>query len=366
MNGSIRCCRCHSGIDERGDGTCPKCKKPKSYVIDFYWSYSLGGDGKHHKLRFGLDWTRTRSKLRTLRSQLDEGTFDPYEWGLITENPHTLAVYLKAWLVEVENDPARDPGTKEMYHTQVKRILATSQANVDLRRLETDDYKAMFAEMQGRNTTKGTTKKALSAFLTWARAKRHILSIPPLPQLKANDAKPKFVLTLLQQEEALCRLPAARRDLYASLMHIGGRVSEILCLQAADVNFAQKTVTLQRTWSADCIKESTKTGKPRTLPLTDTALEILQRAIGDKIGAACIWTRPDGTPYRLQKVEQEWKDKSGFPPCSAEGCDAAVLCYTVAERRCGPQHHSSPPGALKRHYHGTLSFGRRVLGQKCA
>ncbi len=43
MNGSIRCVRCNTGIDEGGDGICPKCKKAKSYFISFYWSEKLGG-----------------------------------------------------------------------------------------------------------------------------------------------------------------------------------------------------------------------------------------------------------------------------------------------------------------------------------
>ena len=70
MNGSIRCVRCNSGIDEEKDGICPKCKRAKSYYINIYWQ------GKHYPVRLRLDWEDTRKKLRKIRADIDEATFD--------------------------------------------------------------------------------------------------------------------------------------------------------------------------------------------------------------------------------------------------------------------------------------------------
>jgi len=306
MAGSIRCVGCHSGIDERSNGICPKCKKAKGYAINFYY------EGRHHRIRLGLNWTATRVKLRSLRASIDEGRFDPVEWGLVDQSPNSLGLRLSEWFDEVKDDTALTEGTKTMYATQVRRILGSPQATVNLLRLDIEDFRAMFKAMPLRNSTKQTTKKALRTFLTWARGKRYILYIPALPRISSDDAKAKYILTMEQQQAALERLPEGRRGLYQLMMNIGARVSEVLTLQVSDVNFARKVVILQRTWSGDTIRETTKTGKRRTLPLTDTALEILAEAIGDKIGNAYIWSKTDGTPYIRQEIYTEWMNKSGL------------------------------------------------------
>jgi integrase len=314
MNGSIRCVRCHSGIDERGDGICPKCKKPKSYEISFYWSHGLGGDGKHHTMKFHLDWTHTRAKLRRLRSDLDNSAFEPSEWGLTEHSPNSLELRMTEWLKEIDGLPPKDmaPSTRRLYHTQAKKVLASSTAKLDVRKLDHDDYKAIFAAASGRNSSKKTLRATVRVFLTWCRAKRYILNMPLLPRVKGGDEKEKYVLTPEQQEQALGRLPEERTDLYGFMMNIGARVSETLTLQAKDVKLERSAITINRTYSDDDVEERTKTRRARTLPLTDKAMEILKRNLTGKVGCAFVFSHPDGRPYTYDEIADEWSTMSGF------------------------------------------------------
>jgi integrase/recombinase XerC len=294
----------------------------------------LQGDGKHHLLKFGLNWDGTRSKLRALCADLDQRRFRPEDWGLTGVSPNSLGLRLEEWITKIEAIPDKDmaPGTKPMYGSHARRIADTSIANMDIRELDTEDYEAMFAELPGRNTTKKTTRAALRTFLTWCRRKRYILNIPLLPTIKANDAKPKYVLTVEQQEEALARLPEERRDLYRLMMRNGARVSEILTLQIRDVNLDRKTLTICRTWSGRKIKPAPKTNKPRVLPMTDTAAEIIKRNIGGKIGKSYIWSQPDGSPYTPHDISGEWTELSGF---NAPLKDATRRSYATHMRNAG-------------------------------
>lgn len=325
MNGSIRCVRCHKGIDEAGDGICPKCKISRSYEINFYWSHAHGGDGKHHHLRFGLDWARTRAKLRTLRSAIDEKTFDPAEWGLHS-GENSFGKRMDEYLLKVEGAPEGDyaPATKARYKTESKRILACKIehngeqvpiGDIDVKSLDYPDYESLVKVLPGRGTTKRTTKKFLHAFLSWCRENRYILIEPKLPIIRAKDAKLKYTLIRQEQKEALSRLPVERRDLYDLMMTCGARVSEILTLKVGDIRLGARAMTINRTYSEGKIKENTKTNNPRTLPLVKKALRILERNIKGKKKDAFVFSHEDGTPYTYREINEEWRTKSGYGWC---------------------------------------------------
>jgi integrase len=358
MNGSIRCVRCHSGIAELSDGICPKCKKPKSYEISFYWSHTLGGDSKHHVFKFGLDWRHTKGKLRTLRSQLDEGLFEPSEWGLTEDSPNSLELRMNEWLKEIDELPAKDMAmsTRRMYHTQANKVLASNLAKIDIKKLDHDDYKGLFANATGRNTSKKILKAAVNTFLTWSRAKRYILNMPLLPKIKGGDGKVKYVLTVDQQGEALDRLPKERRDLYDLMMNVGSRVSEALTLQVKDVNLERGVITINRTWSARELKESTKTNRPRTLPLMDKAIEILKRNISGRVGSAFIWTGENGEPYAYAEIAEEWREKSGF---NAPLKDATRRSWATRMRNAGVPIEAISAGLG----HTTIATTQRYLDE---
>ncbi|MGA2109802.1 MAG: tyrosine-type recombinase/integrase [Syntrophorhabdales bacterium] len=218
------------------------------------------------------------------------------------------------WLKEIDDLPPKDmaPSTRRMYHNQANKVLSSAIARINLGRLDFEDYGALFAGASGRNSSKKIMKQTVKTFLMWCRGKRYILSIPLLPKIKGGDEKTKFVLTVTQQEEALNKLPESRRDLYRLMMNLGARVSEVLTLQVRDVNLDRGVVTIQRTWSGREIKESTKTNHPRTLPLTDAAIEILKRNMGSKVGSAFVFSNADGSPYTYDQIIHEWKTSSGF------------------------------------------------------
>jgi integrase len=293
------------------------------------------------------------------------GTFEPADWGLLEASANSMLKRLPEWVEYIEDLPAKDlaPASKVVYRIQANRILALAEKpetakllELDIRKVDFPDYKAIFDALSGRNSAKKTLRSVIRLWLTWCRSRRYILTMPLLPTLKGGDSKTKYVLTAEQQDQALARLPEARRDLYGLLMNCGARVSEICTLQVKDVNLERRVVTIRRTWSARQLKESTKTNKERTLPLTATAVEILTRATAGKVGAAFIFTNASGEPYQYGFLDAEWKAKSGF---AVPLKDATRRSWATRMRNAGVPIEAISKGLG----HSTISTTERYLDE---
>jgi integrase len=306
--------RCNTGIDTEGSGICPKCRKAKSFYISFYWSEERGGRGRHERIRLGLDFTKTKSKLRKLRSDLDEGRFDPSEWGLSTESPNSFRIRAEEWLEIIEKTPDNvlGRGTRKTYINALRRCLDTPFAGLDIASIDHEELKELLTCLPGRNTSRRTTRSILRIFWRWCRIKRYIATIPPFPTVKANDAKPKYALTLDQQFEAFGKMPEHLRDIYYLMGYVGCRVGEILTVRISDISIERRCITFKRTWSAGRIKENTKTNRPRVFPLTEPALEIVRRAIRDRVGDVYLFPNSRGKPYRTSYIAGVFTAHSGF------------------------------------------------------
>jgi integrase len=310
MNGSIRCVRCNSGIDEEGDGICPQCKKAKSYYINIYWQ------GKHHPIRLRLDWEGTRKKLRKIRADIDEETFDLGEYLPLTQNPYSLGMKVEEWLTDILkscNNGSISEGTARSYHlTAKKHFLLSGLSSMDVRKIDGDVIKTFLEGLSLLGTSKRTVRGILKVFFTWLRWKNCIASMPPFPRIKGTGAKPKYVLTPEQQEQAFLRIPEHMRDIFRLMAVVGARVSEILTLRIKDINLDRRTVMIQRTWSGRKIKEAPKTNKARVFPLSDTALEVILRNVQGRIGNSYLFCKPNGEPYSTIYIDRLWRDHSGF------------------------------------------------------
>jgi integrase len=314
MNGSIRCVRCNSGIDEDGDGVCPRCKKVRAYYIRIYW------DGKHYPLRLRLDWDDTRKKLRKIRSEIDENTFDPLAYLPADRNPNILSMRLAEWLSDVEDSYFKGTMAKatcELYrYTSHRQIGPSFIADKDVTAIDSDDLELFFRDLAMRGTTRRTVRSVLHVFFVWLKRHKYLSSLPMFPTVRKQGAKQKYVLTWQQQEQAFEKIPDVYRDIYRLMSVVGARVSEILTLKIADINLERRVVTIQRTWSRGTVKDAPKTDTPRTLPLSDMAVEIIRRNLKDRVGDAYLFCKRNGQPYSYSTALRVWRTYSGFkiPP----------------------------------------------------
>ena len=303
MDGTIRCCRCHSGLNEDGDGICPRCKKAKSVYIDLYCNR------KHRRLRFGLDWTGTLKKLRKIRSDIDERTFQISDYDASIKSPNLFAARYDEWLESRKTDGLA-PATMELYRYHMKGALE-HLGDEDVRKIDYDTLDACFKSLKMRGTSKRTVRSVLHAFFVWMRIRKIIKVLPPFPVIRATGAQKKYVLTIEQQEEAIRKLPEHLQDIFRLMTFSGARVSEILTLKLPDINLERGELTINRTWSARKIKENTKTDSPRIFPLYGEAFDIIRRNLKGRVGDVYLFARANGRPYSYSFIQGAWREYSG-------------------------------------------------------
>ena len=344
MNGTIRCVRCNSRIDEEGDGICPKCKKAKSTYISFYLGTKHGGQGERARVSQGLDFARTKALLRKLRSDIDMGTLNPAEWGLAPESPNSLRLRAAEWIRDMVRAEGSQlgPGTKILYEAGATKAAATSFGPMDIATIETQDIAEILNQMAGlRNTSKATMRSVLKLLWKWARIRRYIISIPIFPTVRRTDAKPKYALTRPQQVAAIARIPQHVRPIYEFMSLVGARVGEILTVKIQDISLERKSVTFRRTWARGEIKESTKTNRPRVFPLTEPALNVAIAALKGRVGDVYLFPAPSGKPYTEYYIWSVWKRYSGFDiPLK----DAFRRSWGIRMRNAGVPMHAIQAG----------------------
>jgi integrase len=343
-NGSIRCVRCNSGIDEDGDGICPKCKKAKSTYLSFYLSEDLGGSGERGRVSLGLDFNRMKILLQKFRSDTAMKTFNAAEWGLMPESPNSLRLRAAEWVRDVvkAEGSALGPGTKILYEAGAMKAAATTLGPIDLARIETDDIAEILKQMTTlRSTSKATIRSVLKLLWKWARTKRYVMSIPVFPTVRRTDAKSKYALTRSQQLAGIARIPEGLRPIYEFMSLVGGRPGETLTVKIPDVSLERKSVTFRRTWARGEIKENTKTNRPRVFPLTAPALEVVKAALKGRVGDVYLFPAPSGRPYTVYYIWSVWKRFSGFDiPLK----DAFRRSWGIRMRNAGVPMHAIQAG----------------------
>jgi len=118
------------------------------------------------------------------------------------------------------------------------------------------------------------------------------------------------------------------RDLLIALMETGARVGELLALQWKDVNLAARTIYIRAVEVG-----AGKTGKPRTIEISDELLPVLEGrqldpagrpftrldyTFGDAYGARVKRCRKawETTLLRACRIEPVWTEKGGLSPAS--------------------------------------------------
>lgn len=333
MRGSVRCIHCNSGIDEQGNGVCPSCNAAKGYWIDVYWSKRYGGDGKHHSFRFGLDWASTKVRLDGLRCAIADRNFDPLDGQSSPKNSFTRRV--DEWFIELERAVVRKdiaPGTYKTYLMCLDKVLP-ALGDLDVAKIDYQALKDCLDDLNVRGTTKRTIRGNIRTFFVWCRRKKYVNAVPPFPVIKGIGRKIKYVLTQQQQEEALSRLPVLQ-DAFRLMASCGIRPSEVLLIKISDVNPSRHCITINRTYSNSVIKQSTKGNRPRTLPLSAGAWEIVARNIGNRVGDQYLFCKADGQPYSYHHLWFVWTAYSGtkVPPK-----DATRRSWATRMRNAGVQ-----------------------------
>lgn len=312
MNGSIRCARCQKPMSK---ATCG-CGGERVY-IDLYWPFLCRNGKKKSRWQYRSDelghelyYHGAARMLNEMRRQIDLSKtggepFDPedYEYKACQEM-HFEAV-LQKWLEKFKGAPS----TKSNYQSMVKHFEYFDK--MDVRYIKKKHIREFFDDMLSlkKKSSRQLMRNILHSLFGWMLEQEIIKEIPQFPKIEGEESKPRVSLEFPEQQEALSLIPEQWRDVFQFGMETGLRPGEICAIQIRDIQPRARAILIRRTWSGYTLHETVKQKEPRTIYPSDTAWEIVQRNIRDRVGQEFLFTVKDShvMPHQLRYI---WKRRS--------------------------------------------------------
>ena len=136
-------------------------------------------------------------------------------------------------------------------------------------------YKAVRNEAGAKPSTINRELSMLSKAFNLADREWEWLKFNPVsrvPNEKENNERDRW-LTEDEEKMVLDNSPERLSEIVVFALNTGLRQDELLSLEWSRVSFARKTILIQKT----------KSGRPRTIPLNRTALDLLNKKFGEKV-----------------------------------------------------------------------------------
>jgi len=300
MAGSIRCSKCEKKIN----GPVCSCGNTKCYIV-IYWH------GRHYKFRryyqdgVPLHFERADRQLTVMRSQIDNKSFNPYNWldSKIAERRFDMKT--AEWLKDKEELAYL---TYKDYQSYSTKYYIPFFGKFDVREISFEILEK-FKDSLPLNlkiSYKKIILRVLYSFFNWLKSKGVIKEIPQFPKIEGDDSVFKVSLEYEEQQEALKRIPESYRDPIELSMETGLRTGETCALKVKDIFLDKKYVVIQRTWSGKQLRETTKAENKKKIPLSDRAIEILKANMINKFPEDFIFK------YKPITLATAWKKYSGL------------------------------------------------------
>jgi integrase len=313
MKGTIICSKC----SKKMTGEQCQCGHVRCKIV-IYWQ------GKHHKISRDRDgdpigYKAASRKLESIRNEIDERVFDLSNWQ--AEKLRRIRFDELAWQWLAEKEAAMDKGrfahaTLASYQSTMRKHLIPCFGAMDIRDIKRPlikDYFEQYLYNKGiiKKTSKQNHQIILHSFMSWVRDDREILkALPPFPKIDGDESEPRRAMEVEEQLEVIERIPQPFRDMIALGMETGLRPAEICALQVRDIDQANAEAIIRRTFSRTTLHEHTKQKRAAVIPLTDTAMEIIQLYVSDKLPTAFIFLI-SGKPIFPHVLGTRWNTYSG-------------------------------------------------------
>ena len=271
--------------------------KSRSYYIAVYW------DGRHHRIWRNpvtgdklYDKRQAGKMLAKVQSEVDEGVFNPRHWR--PDNPMRVDHYFKEWLANIDATTK----TRRDYNTYFSKHINPVIGHFDLRHIRKKHLVQLKRGLALSDKGKYNVMGALKSMLRWAWGNEDIQRVPPFPKL-SFDPPVIVYLTFDQQKAVLSEIPQRHRPIFEIGMEYGLRVGEARAIMWDCVT--NEELIIQRAFSDNRLRETTKTSRIRTIGMTDYAKGIfssIQRSL-----SPFVFIRPsDGKPYTNKNLNQIW------------------------------------------------------------
>lgn len=325
MKGTIRCNKDGTEISKK-TGTCPKCGKIQCHIA-VYWHERLFRFYKDVN-GIGFSYMTALDQLAAMNREMRTKSFKAELWqpGAIKERKLEQAV--NRWLAQKKIEVDRDElsyGSYHSYRSHANNHILHSEYGLgawDIREVGHAEL-AQFKDnlpLHLKIKTRREIMRTFYNFFRWSWRNGLIPSVPAFPVVKGNDSTERLALTIEDQGAALASIPTEHRDLYEFETEAGTRPGETCALKIKDVDFTERTIKVQRTFTMRRLRESDKEGHRKPVPLSPRAYEIVKKHATGRFPEDWLFIHPKTkTHYTVQRLGLIWKQYTGLPITHYEG-----------------------------------------------
>lgn len=277
----------------------PKTKKLRQSAV--YW-YDFVRAGRRYR---GSTELENKRKAETFEDA-KKTSVAMGNVGIVDREPApVLKDFGKLFMKQIEMDCASKPATIQFYRIKLKRLL--ENPTLADARLNAIDESMIETYKRGRRQSLSTHGKAFSPasvnrelatlrrLLRMAHDWKKLDRVPKIKLLRGETSR-EFFLNRLLEPKYLEALPESMRDFAAFLIDTGLRVGEALKLEWPAANLREKPGYIR------VLAGDSKNHKPRTVPLTDRAREILRKR---HQRSGIVFRNADGAPFYHTWLDQQ-------------------------------------------------------------
>jgi integrase len=298
------------GVIVKGLILCNKCRKKFSGVcqctekgnakclIQIYWK------GKHYEYRrdkqgFIFTYDTAVDRLTEIGTAIKKGIFNPADFSDMKVKERKFENKIQVWL-EQKGKECKDgdisPSSLGNIQGYIKNYYLPFFSEWDVREIQYEQLEEFKDSLPDtlKKKTKSNILVSFHSFFTWLRKKGVRGEVPLFPVVDCIDnSSERVALDYEQQAFYLKMIPEQYRDVLEFGMETGLRPGELVALKWKDIDIRNHRALIRRTISAYVhILERTKGKSKKFIPLSDRAIEILQKG-ATELPEAFVFINPD-------------------------------------------------------------------------
>jgi len=226
--------------------------------------------------------------LERMRSEIDDGTFDPASWG--KDRPLLLEKAWKTYQVGSPCGKARRDGRENIFKRYIQPWFHGQ--SIKLRKVEIDNW---FTEIQKQSHKPSYLRVIVVTFKAFLRYFEYdLVKIPPFPSVSIPRKAIRW-LSEVEQVKVHEFIPVQHLPIFHFLAITGCRPSEACNLRKSDIDYQKMIFTFR----------DTKTRQDNPLPIT-LSVEACFRAPRSVQHVQRVFCTASGHPYTRQILYGVW------------------------------------------------------------